>query len=155
MSVKKTVIVYQHPTMPLGDEPMRMRLLPPIKYDSHGERIHDGKRRKWFSHFRWNKEMIESTLNAFEHETRKAQIELGKLMEKLEHGEVVGKRNKKLKFLCKDPNKVFITKKKTVNHQFVGLWKNHVCRLLGNYTIDELNCMVFPEKARKPCTSVA
>ena len=90
MSVKKTVVTYSS-SMLLGDEPMRMRLLPPLKYDDQGNRIHDGKKRKWYAHFFWKGEEISNTLNAYEHETRKAQIELGKLMEKLENGEVVGR----------------------------------------------------------------
>ena len=137
MSVKKTVVTYSS-SMLLGDEPMRMRLLPPLKYDDQGNRIHDGKKRKWYAHFFWKGEEISNTLNAYEHETRKAQIELGKLMEKLENGEVVGSINKKLKHIIKDPFKFY-------NKQFAGLWKNHVCRLLGEYKVSELTPEIMAE----------
>lgn len=127
MSVKKTVIVYQHPTMPLGDEPMRMRLLPP-----------KGVIRKWYANFFWKGNHIGNSLNSYEHETRKAQVELGKLIVRLENGEVVGSLNKKLKYIIKDPFKFY-------NKQFAGLWNNHVSRLLGEYKVADLNAEIMAQ----------
>ncbi len=117
---KKSMVNYLPTLITLGDEPMRMRLLPP-----------KGVIKKWYANFFWKGKHIGNSLNSYEHETRKAQIELGKLMEKLENGETVGSINKKLRYIIPDPDKVY-------NKQFAGLWRNHVCRLLGDYKVSEL-----------------
>ena len=140
MGTNRSVVGCQpYQSMPLGDEPMRMRLKPAIKYDKKGNRLpdldNDGNpvfiRRKWYANFKHNKELIGNSLDAYEPEEKKAQINLGKLMEKLDNGETVGSINKKLRFIIADPDKVY-------NKQFAGLWRNHVCRLLGDYKVSEL-----------------
>jgi hypothetical protein len=115
----------------LGDEPMRMRLKPSIKYDIKGNRIHYGKRRKWYAHFQHNGQQIGNSLNAYEPEEKKAQVELGRLIEKIENGIVVGGVNKKIKLLISDPQS-FFTK------DLVGKWTKWIVPLLGEYRVGDL-----------------
>lgn len=137
MELGRNVLIYSS-SKSLGDEPMLMRLKPRIKYDAEGNRIYDGKSRKWYAHFRWKGQEIGSSLNAYEHEVKKAHLELGYLIERLRNGEVVGSSNKQLKKIIKDPFKFY-------NKQFAGLWKNHVCRLLGEYRVSELTADVMAQ----------
>ena len=113
----------------LGDEAMRMRLRPPYKKDEEGKIIHDGKRRRWYSHFHHKGELIDHALGAEEHEVRKASMGLAKIDMKLDEGFSINGIRKPLKFL--KPEEPF-------HKQFQGLWDNHVCRLLGEYKIAEL-----------------
>ena len=138
MQIANKMVNYPSVISFLGDEPMRMRLRPAIRYDKKGNRIHDGKRRKWYANFKHKGQTINNSLNAYEPEVKKAQINLGKLMEKLENGETVGSINKKLKDIVPDPSKIY-------NKQFAGLWRNHVCRLLGEYKVNELTPEIMAE----------
>lgn len=113
----------------LEGEPMRMRLRPPYKKDGDGNIIHDGKRRRWYSHFFYKNELIDLTLKAEEHEVRKATMNLSKLDMQLDAGYSINGIRKPLRLL--KPEEPF-------HKQFQGLWDNHVCRLLGDYKISEL-----------------
>ena len=113
----------------LGDEAMRMRLRPPYKKDEEGEIIHDGKRRRWYSHFHHEGELIDHALGAEEHEVRKASMALAKIDMKLDEGFSINGIRKPLKFLR--PEEPF-------QKQFAATWKNHVCRLLGDFKLAEL-----------------
>ena len=106
----------------MEDEPMRMRV----------------KQGKWYADFFHNGNFIGLSLKAYKPEKKKALINLGKILEKLANGETIGSINKKLKDIVKKPEQVFIKKTGETDHQFVGLWKNHVSRLLGKYKVCDL-----------------
>ena len=96
------------------------------------------KKGKWYANFFHNDNFIGLSLKAYAPEKKKAHINLGKILEKLANGETIGSINKKLKDIVKKPEQVFIKKTGETDKQFVGLWTNHVCRLLGEYKVSDL-----------------
>jgi len=137
----------------MEDEPMRMRLKPSINFDKDGNRLPDldsngnviFEKRKFYANFRYKGKPIGNSLISNEGEDKKAQINLDKLMEKLENGETVGSINKKLRQVVKKPEELFLKKTGETNHQFVGLWNNHVCRLLGEYKACDLTPKIMAQ----------
>ena len=137
----------------MGGEPMRMRLKPPYKFDKDGNRLPDldskgnviSVKRKYYANFRHKGKLIGNSLSAYEGEDKKATQNIGRLMEKLDNGETVGSINKKLSEVVKKPEKVFLKKTGETNHQYIGLWKNHVCRLLGEYKACDLTSEIMAQ----------
>jgi len=133
----------------MGDEQMidRMRLKPAIKYDADGNRLPDldkhGNpkfvRRKWYAHFSHKKQPIGNSLDAYEPETKKAQVNLGRLIEKLDNGIIVGGVNKKFKFLISDEKSFF------TSYGYYQLWRDHLKVFLGEYRVGELTQQVVEE----------
>ena len=70
-----------HQLLMLEGDPMKMRLRPPFIKDVAGNKIQDGKRRRWYAAFKHKNKMIGTCLDAEEHQDKKATINLGKLFE--------------------------------------------------------------------------
>jgi len=148
VATKNSVLTYPL-TMFMGDEQMidRMRLKPAIKYDADGNRLPDldkhGNpkfvRRKWYAHFSHKKQPIGNSLDAYEPETKKAQVNLGRLIEKLDNGIIVGGVNKKFKFLISDEKSFF------TSYGYYQLWRDHLKVFLGEYRVGELTQQVVEE----------
>ncbi len=100
-----------------NQEPLRMRLKP----------VKGG--RKWYSKFRYKGQMIEVTLNAWEHEMRTAQVNLGKLISDLERGINPVKTRKKIRHL-KYPNP---------DERGLCIWKNHILPFFGDYKFKQID----------------
>ena len=145
---KNSVLTYPQ-SMFTGDEQMytRMRLKPPYKFDSEGNQLPDldkhGKlkfvRRKWYAHFSHKKQPIGNSLDAYEPETKKAQMNLGRLIEKLDNGIIVGGVNKRFKFLIPDEKSFF------TSYNYYQLWRDHLKVFLGEHRVGELNPQLIEE----------
>ena len=118
-----------HQLLMLEGDPMKMRLRPPFIKDVAGNKIQDGKRRRWYAHFKHKGKNVGTCLDAEEYQDKKATVNLGKLFEQLERGIVPGGLRKKIKFL--NPRKEF-------SSDFKGICKNHIKPFFGEFQPHEL-----------------
>ena len=51
-------------------EPMKMRLRPPFIKDTDGNKIQDGKRRRWYAHFKHKGKNVGTCLDAEEYQDK-------------------------------------------------------------------------------------
>lgn len=96
-----------------GDEAMRMRL----------------KSGRWYSNFFHHGRKIEVSLEAYEHETRKAQMNLGKVLRDIENGISPGSMRKKIKHL---------RVKKKLNERNEQILRKHILPFFGDFKPREI-----------------
>ncbi len=109
-------------------EPMLMRLLPPIKYDSNGNII--SPRRKWYANFKHKNKHIGVSLGAYEEQVKLAHINLSDVLRDCREGRVVNGTRKKIRLL--KPVKPF-------KGDLIGIRKNYIDPFFGEFTPNELN----------------
>ena len=112
---------YQNLTL---EDAMRMRLQPDPKKRKPGQRS------RWFSNLRHNGEKIQVSLDAYEHETKTAQINLGRLMADLASGVNPANVRKKIK-------KLKLTGK--ISSRDRGILEGHIMPFFGEYRPRDLN----------------
>jgi integrase len=127
LQTKSQVRIQSSRLLSIEDEPMLMRLKPPIKYGEDGNVI--PKRRKWYANFYHKNKHVGVSLSAYEEQLKLATMNLGKLMEDLAQGRTPNGTRKKVRLL--NPEKPF-------KGDYIGIRKNYIDPFFGEYTPNEL-----------------
>jgi len=117
-----------------GDEPMLMRLLPPVKYDLDGKEIQ--QRRKWYANFKHKNKHVGVSLGAYEEQLKLAHMNLNDVLKDCRDGKVVNGTRKKIRLL--HPQKPF-------EGDYIGIRKNYIDPFFGEYTPNELTLGLMEE----------